>query len=125
MKLSERLRPLMELRERLRTDQTIPGKWKRNLLSFNRDLIGIVRKYFEALEMLESSKKLLEKVNKGKLTMQQYNAKIRHAKQQREEAEFIFGMLLKISKILGKREEDPMATKKAILYLDSMRNVSA
>lgn len=124
MRLSERIRPLIELRERMKADQTIPEKWKRKLLSFNRDLIRVVRKYFEASEILEGSKKLLEKVNKGKVANEQYNAKIKGAKREKEEAEFLLKVLSKISKILDKREEDPMAVRKAVLYLDSVKNVS-
>jgi superfamily II DNA helicase RecQ len=67
-------------------------------LAVNRGFIREAKKYHEALEILEGSKELLEKANKGKITMEQYSTKIRRAKEQKEEVEIFFRELSEIIK---------------------------
>jgi len=93
---SKRIRPLMVLAERIKTDQIIPRKWRRKLLTVNRALIREARKYDEAMEILRGSKYLLEKVSKGKITMERYQEKIRHARQQKEKIEIFAQALSKL-----------------------------
>lgn len=88
MESSERIRPFIEYAERIKTDQTISGKWKRKLLVVNRGFMRQVRIYDEALETLRGSKQVLEKISKGKITMEQYDIKMNHARQQVKEVEF-------------------------------------
>jgi hypothetical protein len=87
MKPSERIKPLTEFAERIKTDQKIPGRLKGKLLPINRFFIRELKKYDQALEVLRDSKNLLERANKGEITREQYDAVTRHARQGKEECE--------------------------------------
>ena len=102
MKYSKKTEPLKKLAERIKTDQTIPRKWARELLAINRYFQKELRKHFQALEILKGSKQLLEKVDRGEITLEQYKSKISHARQQKEEVE-IFAQVL--SRILKEHSE--------------------
>jgi hypothetical protein len=111
MKVSERIRPVKEYAkkyaESIKTNQTIPEKWKRKLLFINRHLMKKIKEYIEAFEVLEGSRKLLEKANKEKITMEQYKAKIRYAREQKEEVEIFFMEIYKIFEQKGMKAELP------------------
>ena len=105
MKESKRMEPLIKAAEGLKTDQTIPKKWARKLLTVNRGLIRELRKYDEALETLRGEKDSLKKVKKGEVTLERHFVKLLHAKRQVEEFEFFTQHLSKLlERYEGKRD---------------------
>lgn len=101
MKPCERTRHFAEFAESIKSDQRIPKKWARKLLSVNRGLIKEVRKYNKALEILEGRKNLLKKVNNKGITMEQYKTIIRDARQQSEGFKIFIQEILRIFKEKG------------------------
>lgn len=96
MKDSKRMEPLIKLAERIKTDQTLPRGLAKKLLAINRGFQREARKYFQALEILKGSKKFLEKISNGKMTMEGYETKMRRASQQVVETERFVQTLSKI-----------------------------
>jgi hypothetical protein len=97
VKISERIEEhAKRFAEQISTNPKIPEKWKRKLLYINRGLAREVTRYHRALKTLEGPEKLSEKLNKRKLSKEEFDARIRRAKEQKKEAEIFF---LEISKI--------------------------
>jgi hypothetical protein len=91
------MEPLIRSAERIKNDQALPRELVRKFLYINRGLQRELRKYFQALEILKGSKKFLEKVASGKMTVKECEAKIRRARQQVKETESFAQVLSKIS----------------------------
>lgn len=81
MNYSKRMEPLIKEAKRIKADKSFTKEERTLLLSINHVLQEEARKFFEASESLEGKDKFLRKVVRGKMTMEEYNDKIKLARQ--------------------------------------------